>query len=69
MFPATNDSQQLMTVSEVASTLRIHLMTAYDWIGRGVLEKVKIGSSVRVPRRAVADFIARSTTPAKRRAA
>lgn len=47
----------LLTVHEVAETLRVHQRTAYRLITRGDIKAIKIGSQWRVPEAALLEFI------------
>lgn len=38
----------LLTVGEIAATLRVDTSTVYRWFARGVLPCVRFGGSVRV---------------------
>lgn len=54
----------LMTMAEVCRFLAVGKTTAYEMVGDGRLPSVRIGTSRRVPRRAVVEFAsARLVTP------
>jgi excisionase family DNA binding protein len=48
---------ELLTVNEVAATLRVSKMTVYRLIHAGQLEAIRIGQSLRLPRGAVETFL------------
>ena len=47
----------LLTVAEVAATLRISKMTVYRMLHDGVIPAVRVGRSFRVSREAVENFL------------
>jgi excisionase family DNA binding protein len=47
----------LLTVAEVASTLRVEATTVYRYIRSGGLRGVRFGGSVRVPIDALREFV------------
>jgi excisionase family DNA binding protein len=49
----TASEQELLTVKEAAATLRLSPNTVYRLTRSGVLESLRIGGSVRIPRRAL----------------
>jgi|GEM_PF-650399 excisionase family DNA binding protein len=49
---------KLLTVREVADTLRVHQRTAYRLITRGDIPAIKIGTQWRVLEQALLEFIA-----------
>ena len=49
----------LLTIAEVAQFLRISRSRVYELLSAGVLRSVKIGSSRRIPRAEVEQFVAR----------
>lgn len=51
---------RLLTVAEVAATLRLSKMTVYRMVKSGALPALKVGRSVRVPAQVVDDFLRRS---------
>lgn len=57
----------LLTVTEVAALLGIKPATVRKWLAERRLPRVNCGRAVRVPARAVADFVERNTIPAKER--
>ncbi|SKA90968.1 DNA binding domain-containing protein, excisionase family [Paucidesulfovibrio gracilis DSM 16080] len=54
----TSKQPRLLTVREVADTLRVHRRTAYRLITRGDIKAIKIGTQWRVLEEALLDFIA-----------
>lgn len=48
---------KLLTVAEVAGVMRVSGMTVYRLIRRQELRSVRIGRSLRVPERAVHDYL------------
>lgn len=54
------NSPQLLYVTEAASVLRVSRAYAYRLVARGELPSVRIGKSVRVPYRALLDYLARN---------
>ena len=52
------DAPDVLTVSEVAELLRVGRNAAYQLVGSGQLWGVKVGRSIRVPRRSVERFLA-----------
>lgn len=55
-------SRLLLTVSEVAAELQIARGKAYELVRSGTLPSVKLGRSVRVPRKALLDWIDQKTS-------
>ncbi len=53
MVIKVEDTQRLLTVKEVAATLRLSPTTVYRLTRAGVVESVKFGGSVRIPARAL----------------
>jgi excisionase family DNA binding protein len=51
-----------MTVKEIATEMRVSKMTVYRLIEAKKLPSVRIGSSFRVPQKAVTDYIRNNTT-------
>lgn len=51
------DMQDVMTVSEVASILKVGKNAVYDAIRCGRLKAIKIGKSLRVTRPALLDYL------------
>ena len=49
---------RFLTVAEVADAMRVSKMTVYRMIHSGQMPAVRMGRSVRVPRKAVDDLIA-----------
>lgn len=54
--------QQVMTVPEIATALRVSRATVYRLVNTGVLPGMRVGKTVRVTRRAVQEFM-RTPTP------
>jgi excisionase family DNA binding protein len=52
-------SQLLLTIPEVAATLRCGRTCVYDLIGRGELPAIKLGRLTRVPAAALRDLVVR----------
>ena len=48
----------MLTVAEVATSLRVTPQTVYALVAAGLLESIRIGRAVRVPQTALATFIA-----------
>lgn len=51
------DLPELMTVTEVATALRVSRATIYRLVNNGDLAGVRVGKAVRITRRAVRDFM------------
>ncbi len=49
--------EQMLTVSEVASMLKVHPKSVYRWIYDGKLEKCMAGGRVRFTEKQVKDFL------------
>jgi len=64
MIPPDDDHQlqQVMTVPEIATALRVSRATVYRLVNTGVLPGMRVGKTVRVTRRAVQEFM-RTPTP------
>ena len=64
MIPQDDDHQlqQVMTVPEIATALRVSRATVYRLVNTGVLPGMRVGKTVRVTRRAVQEFM-RTPTP------
>jgi excisionase family DNA binding protein len=56
---------ELLTVKEVADALGLKVCTIRAWISRRRLPRVSCGRAVRIPARAIAEFIQRNTIPAR----
>lgn len=57
---------ELLTVDEIAKRLKVKPDTVRAWLARRLLPRVNAGPRrVRVPARAVEDFISRNTVPAR----
>ena len=48
---------ELLTVSEVAATLRVHPNTAYRLLRTGSIAAVRVGRKVRASRAAIEEFV------------
>ncbi len=59
---------RLLTVKEVAESLRVHARTAYRLVTEGQIRSIRIGSQWRVPESALAEFIEKglSAVPASK---
>jgi excisionase family DNA binding protein len=57
----------LLTVREAAARLALREGTVRFWLADRRLPKVKLGRAVRIPREAIEELIARSTTPKRDR--
>lgn len=51
-------NNNLLTVPELAVELRIGRNTAYTMVKNGLIRSVRIGKAIRVPRKALEDFLA-----------
>jgi len=49
--------QQLLTIPEVADTLRVSAMTVYRLVHSGELPFLRIGRSIRVPEAALRSYL------------
>jgi excisionase family DNA binding protein len=56
--------QELMTVKEAASSLRMSRANIYNLMDQGELAYLKIGRCRRIPRKALQDLISRSMVQA-----
>ncbi|TCK22361.1 helix-turn-helix domain-containing protein [Pseudonocardia endophytica] len=52
-----SENERFRTVSEVADTMRVSPMTVYRLVKSGELAAVRVGRSVRIPARAVEDYL------------
>ena len=52
-----DDAPPLMTVSELASVLRIGRNSAYDLVSSGEVRSCRIGRRIRIPRAAVVAYL------------
>ena len=52
------ENSSLLTVPELAVELRIGRNTAYTMVKNGLIRSVRIGKAIRVPRKALEDFLA-----------
>ena len=57
MFENYND---LLTVAEVCSALRIGRNSAYAIIASGELKSIRIGKSIKIPKKYLIDFVMNS---------
>lgn len=51
-------SERLLTVSEVASTMRVSNMTVYRLIKDGQLQAIRVGKNYRIREEEVASYLA-----------
>lgn len=58
----TDTSKLLLRADEVASKLSVGRATAYEMMAGGLLPTVRIGRSVRVPARALEEWVERHAT-------
>jgi len=56
------DRMELLTVSDVCAILRCHEKTLYQWVKRGSLTAIRIGSKLKFDPADVAAFIAARRT-------
>lgn len=61
-----DEQPMLLSVPEAARMLRIGTTLAYELIGHGDLPHVRLGRALRVPRRALEEWIAANTRAAPR---
>lgn len=54
----------LLTVAEVAGTLRVSNMTVYRLIKSGELPAIRVGKNLRIRRQDLADYLAAGATTA-----
>ena len=47
----------LLTVEELASVLRIGRNPAYQLVRDGVIQSIRVGRSIRIPRNALVQFV------------
>jgi excisionase family DNA binding protein len=59
----TDESLDLLTVSEVAAMLRLSKMTIYRLMEKGQLTALRVGRSFRIPRDSVKALLEESTKP------
>lgn len=59
MFEKSND---ILTVKDLCSLLKIGKNTAYDLIHSGAIECVRIKSQIRIPKKNVIDYIQKQKT-------
>ncbi len=57
MIPNFDSLPLLLTVPEMASTLRIGRNAAYQLVKDGAIRCIHIGRSIRIPRAALAEFV------------
>lgn len=57
---------ELLTVSEVASMMRVSNMTVYRLIKRGQLDAVRVGRSYRIRRQDLVSYLMRSSVQVER---
>lgn len=59
----TAPPEQLLTIAEVASTLRLDAYTVRRYIGRGVIPAVRVGQQLRVEPAELRAYLARAAVP------
>lgn len=57
---AESNQSNLLTVSEVASRLRVHKSVLYEWLSRRVIAFHRVGRLIRLREADVAEFIQRN---------
>jgi excisionase family DNA binding protein len=57
--------KNLLTVAEAAEELNIKISTVRAWLAKRRLPRVNCGRAVRIPAKAIEDFIGRNTIPAR----
>jgi excisionase family DNA binding protein len=62
---AVSVNQQLLTIDEVATNLKVSRATVYRLITRGYLQRIKVGSSARFTERSVEQLIRRLETESR----
>jgi excisionase family DNA binding protein len=62
---AVSVNQQLLTIDEVATNLKVSRATIYRLISRGYLQRIKVGSSARFTERSVEQLIRRLETESR----
>jgi len=62
---AVSVNQQLLTIGEVATNLKVSRATVYRLITRGYLQRIKVGSSSRFTERSVEQLIRRLETESR----
>lgn len=50
----------LMTVGEMATVLRIGRNPAYQLVKDGIIQSIRVGRSIRIPRKALIQFVERT---------
>ena len=56
---------QLLSVKEAADALNVKVSTIRLWLNQRKLPRVNCGRAVRIPARAVTEFVERNTIPAR----
>lgn len=56
---------QLLNVQQAADALGLKVSTIRAWVSRRKLPRVNCGRAVRIPAKAIAEFIERNTVPAR----
>jgi excisionase family DNA binding protein len=49
--------EKLYTVAEVADRFRVSSQAVYDWINRGDLRAIRIGTRIRIPESAMRELV------------
>ena len=57
-------NEHLLTVDEIARSLRVTEVTVRRWIARGWLPAIKVGGAVRIREEDLARFVTTPGTPA-----
>lgn len=60
--PVPRSPVVFLTVAEVAQQMRVSKMTVYRLVNAGDLTAIRVGRSVRVPERALTDFLRAAQT-------
>jgi excisionase family DNA binding protein len=66
MTPTDTTPERLLRIPEVADAFGVSRATIYNLIADGQFATTAVGSVTRISEAAVADFIRRNTTPARR---
>ena len=62
--PRRLGEERFLTVTEVAAIMRVSRMTVYRLVNTGTLASLRVGRTVRVPEKAVDDYLRRAYTEA-----
>jgi len=55
--------QEVLTVQEVATFLRLKRSTAYELVKQGVIPSVRLGRQIRVPKNRLLKFLEQENLP------